>query len=130
MLQFLAAKTDYGLAHEDKVQARAALLPSVTYNTQFLYTQPNGTPTGVFIANNTIHEYASQGNAHEVINLAGGQVHDLRRTQAAEAAARARMEITRPGLASTVAQNFFCLAFALRQYANPPTSLAEAHRLL
>ena len=80
MPQFLAAKTDYGLAHEDKVQARAALLPSVTYNTQFLYTQPNGTPTGVFIANNTIHEYASQGNAHEVINLAGFAAHPSRRS--------------------------------------------------
>jgi len=130
MPQFLAAKTDYGLAHEDKVQARAALLPSVTYNTQFLYTQPNGTPTGVFIANNTIHEYASQGNAHEVINLAGGQVHDLRRTQAAEAAARARMEIAARGLVVTVAQNFFGLAIAQRKYATAQTAFAEAERFL
>jgi outer membrane protein TolC len=128
MPQFLAAKTDYGLAHEDKVQARAALLPSVTYNTQFLYTQPNGTPTGVFIANNTIHEYASQGNAHEVINLAGGQVHDLRRTQAAEAAARARMEVAARGLVVTVAQNFFGLAVAQRKYATAQTAFAEAER--
>jgi outer membrane protein TolC len=130
MPQFLAAKTDYGLAHEDKVQARAALLPSVTYNTQFLYTQANGTPTGVFIANNTIHEYASQGNAHEVINLAGGQVHDLRRTQAAEAAARARMEIAARGLVVTVAQNFFGLAVAQRKYATAQTAFAEAERFL
>ena len=130
MPQFLAAKTDYGLANEDKVQARAALLPSVTYNTQFLYTQPNGTPTGVFIANNTIHEYASQGNAHEVINLAGGQVHDLRRTQAAEAAARARMEVAARGLVVTVAQNFFGLAVAQRKYATAQTAFAEAERFL
>ena len=130
MPQFLAAKTDYGLAHEDKVQARAALLPSVTYNTQFLYTQPNGTPTGVFIANNTIHEYASQGNAHEVINLGGGQVHDLRRTQAAEAAARARMEVAARGLVVTVAQNFFGLAVAQRKYATAQTAFAEAERFL
>ena len=130
MPQFLAAKTDYGLAHEDKVQARAALLPSVTYNTQFLYTQPNGTPTGVFIANNTIHEYASQGNAHEVINLAGGQVHDLRRTQAAEVAARARMEVAARGLVVTVAQNFFGLAVAQRKYATAQTAFAEAERFL
>jgi outer membrane protein TolC len=128
--QFLAAKTDYGLAHEDKVQARAALLPSVTYNTQFLYTQPNGTPTGVFIANNTIHEYVSQGNTHEVINLAGGQVHDFRRTQAAEAAARARMEVAARGLVVTVAQNFFGLAVAQRKYATAQTAFAEAERFL
>src|SRR5690348_8953127 len=48
--QFLAAKTDAGLAHQDKIQVRAALLPSVTYENQFLYTQGNGTPSGVFIA--------------------------------------------------------------------------------
>src|SRR5258708_35808362 len=130
MLQFLAAKTDYGLGQEDKVQARAALLPSVTYNTQFLYTQPNGTATGVFIANNTIHEYASQGNAHEVINLAGGQVHDLRRTQAAEAAARARMEVAARGLVVTGGQNFFGLAVAQRKYATTQTAFAEAERFL
>ena len=71
--QFLSANTDAGLAHEDKVQARAALLPSVTYSSQFLYTEPNGTPSGVFIANNAVHEYVSQGHAHEAINLAGGR---------------------------------------------------------
>src|SRR3954462_13282157 len=107
MPQFLSARTDLGLAHQDKVQARAALLPSVTYNAQFLYTQPNGTPTGVFIANNTVHEYVSQGNAHEVINLGGGQIQDLRRTRALEAAARAKLEVASRGLAVTVAQTFY-----------------------
>lgn len=128
--QFLAAKTDLGLAHEDKVQARAALLPSVNYNTQFLYTQPNGTPTGVFIANNSVHEYVSQGNAHEVINLAGGQVHDLRRTQATEAAARAKLEVASRGLVVAVAQNFYGLAAAMRKYATAQTAVAEAERFL
>lgn len=130
MPQFLAAKTDYGLAHEDKVQARAALLPAVTYNSQFLYTQANGTPSGVFIANNSVHEYVSQGNAHEVINLGGGQIHDLRRTQAAEAAARARLEVAARGLAVTVAQNFYGLAVAQRKYATAQTAFAEAERFL
>src|SRR5215470_18204178 len=61
-VQFQAALTDQGLAHEDKVQARAALLPSVTYNTEYLYTEGNGTSTGRFIASNAVHEYVSQGN--------------------------------------------------------------------
>lgn len=130
MPQFLAARTDLGLAHEDKVQARAALLPSVTYNSQFLYTQPNGSPSGVFIANNSVHEYVSQGNAHEVINLAGGQIHELRRTQATEAAAHARMEVAGRGLVVTVAQNFYGLAVAQRKYATAQTAFAEAERFL
>jgi hypothetical protein len=53
---FQAALTDQGIAHEDKVQARAGLLPSVNYNNQFIYTEPNGTPSGVFVANNSVHE--------------------------------------------------------------------------
>src|SRR5229473_632152 len=62
---FHAALTDHGVAHQDKVQARAALLPSVNFNNQALYTQGNGTATGVFLANNGPHEYISQGNVHE-----------------------------------------------------------------
>jgi outer membrane protein TolC len=128
MPQFLSVKTDFGLAHQDKVQARAALLPTVTYNTSFLYTQPNGNPSGVFIANNSVHEYVSQGNAHEVINLGGGQIHDLRRAKAAEAAARAKLEVASRGLVVTVAQNYFGLAVAQRKYATAQTSLSEAER--
>lgn len=130
MPEFLSAKTDLGLAHQDKVQARAALLPTLTYNTQFLYTQPNGAPSGVFIANNSVHEYVSQGNAHEVINLAGGQIHDLRRTKAAEAAARAKLEVASRGMAVTVAQRFYGLVTAQHKYATAETAFAEAEKFL
>src|SRR5215510_16539095 len=44
-VEYNAALTDQGVAHQDKVQARAALLPSVAYNNQALYTQGNGTHT-------------------------------------------------------------------------------------
>ncbi len=59
--QFLSAKTDLGLARQDTVQARAALLPTVTYNTEYLYTEGNRTTTGVFVANNFVHEYSKPG---------------------------------------------------------------------
>jgi outer membrane protein TolC len=127
--QFLAAKTDMGLAHQDKIQARAALLPSVNYETQFLYTQGNGTPSGVFIANNSVHEYVSQGNAHEAINLAGGQVYDLRRAQAMEAAAKAKLEVASRGLVVTITQNYYGLVLAQRKYATAQTSLAASQKL-
>src|SRR5437763_867429 len=35
----LAARTELGVAREDRYQARAALLPSVNYNNQYIYTQ-------------------------------------------------------------------------------------------
>src|ERR1700690_3061000 len=63
---YQAALTDAGVAHEDKNQARAALLPSVTYNTSGIYTEGTGVGGGFkFIANNAVHEYSGQGNAHE-----------------------------------------------------------------
>src|SRR5215467_2543551 len=37
-----AAVTDLGLAREDRVQARAALLPNVNYVNSFIYTQGTG----------------------------------------------------------------------------------------
>ncbi len=127
---FLSARTDLGLAHEDKVQARAALLPALSYNAQFLYTKPNGTSSGVFIANNAVHEYVSEGNAHDAINLAGGQIHDLRRTRAAEAAMKAKLEIAGRGLSVTVTQIFYGLVAAERKYATAETAFEEAQRFL
>src|ERR1700726_125172 len=43
------------LAHEDAVQAKAALLPTVNGLSQFIYTQPNGSPSGVFVSNDGPH---------------------------------------------------------------------------
>src|ERR1700722_7000693 len=39
------------LAHEDTVQAKAALLPTVNGLSQYIYTQPNGTGSGIFVPN-------------------------------------------------------------------------------
>src|SRR5579884_451901 len=51
---YRSAITDAGIAHEDHVQARAALLPSVSENTEYLYTEGTGTPTPRYIANNSV----------------------------------------------------------------------------
>jgi outer membrane protein TolC len=68
---YRAALTEYGLAKQDRVQGRAALLPSANYSAEFLYTQGNGTPTGRFVGANGVHEYVSQGNVHQDISLQG-----------------------------------------------------------
>jgi len=127
-VQFQAALTDQGIAHEDKVQARAALLPSVTYNNQFIYTEPNGTPSGVFIANNSVHEYASQGNVHQVFGYTN--YSDYRRTRALEAVARAKAEVAKRGLVVMVVQGYYGLIAAQRKYANVQQAAAEAQRFL
>jgi outer membrane protein TolC len=126
--EYRAAVTQYGLAKEDSVQGRAALLPSATYDAGFLYTQGNGTPAGRFITNNAVHEYISQGNVHQEISLQG--VADYRRARAAEVVARARSEIAARGLIVTVVQTYYHFAVAQRKYATAQRAASEGQRFL
>lgn len=123
---FQAALTDQGIAQQDNVQARAALLPSVTYNNQFIYTQGNGTTVARFIANNGVHEYISQGNVHQALGVS--IVADYRRAGALAAVARAKAELAARGLVVTVVQDFYGLIAAQSKYANVQRAAAEAER--
>src|SRR5216684_2566943 len=106
---FQAALTDAGLARQDRYQAGAALLPSVTFNNQALYTQLN--KSGVtFIANNAAHEYVSQANVHEAIDLVS--ISAFRRAASAAAVAKAKAEIASRGLVVTVVQSYYAVAAA------------------
>jgi outer membrane protein TolC len=110
--QFQSAQTDAGIAREDRVQARNGLLPNVVYNNSGIYTQQNHLPNGlppavVFIANNAVHEYISQGDVHEVLDAAA--VMNYRKTSAAAAMARARAEIASRGLIVTVVQRYYAV---------------------
>jgi outer membrane protein TolC len=125
---FQAALTDQGIAHEDKVQARAGLLPSVNYNNQFIYTEPNGTPSGVFVANNSVHEYLSQGNIHQALGYSN--YADYRRARALEAVARAKAEVAKRGLVVTVVQGYYGLIAAQRKYANVQQAATESQQFL
>jgi outer membrane protein TolC len=127
-IPFQAALTDQGVAREDRTQARAELLPSVNFNNAFIYTEPNGTPSGVFIANNSVHEYLSQGNIHQVIGYA--PYADFKRADALAAAARAKAEIARRGLVVAVVQGYYGLIAAQRKYANAQQAAGEAQRFL
>ena len=66
--------------------------------------------TGVYIANNGVHEYISQGIAHEALGF--GSVPDYQRAMAAQALAKARAEIAARGLVVTVVQAFYGLLAA------------------
>jgi outer membrane protein TolC len=125
---YRSALTDAGVAREDHVQARAALLPSVTYNNEYLYTQGEGNGLPRYIANNTVHEYVSQGNAHEMVS--GAQFADFSRTAAAAAVARAKAEIAARGLVATVVKTYYAEIVARRKYANAELAADEARRFL
>ena len=127
-VQFQAALTEQGIAHEDKVQARAGLLPTVNFNNEFIYTQPNGTVSGVFIANNTVHEYLSQGDVHQVMGYTN--YADYRRARALEAVARAKAEVAKRGLVVAVVQGYYALIASQRKYANVQQAATEAQQFL
>src|SRR6185369_1444843 len=132
---YAAAMADNKIARLDRSIARAGLLPSATFHNQYLYTQPNGAstqtgqgtgsqPAPIFIANNAVHEYASQGVFDENLGLA--QVSDLKRANAAAALAAAELEIARRGLVSAVTSLYFGLVAADNKLAVAETARAEA----
>jgi outer membrane protein TolC len=117
----------------DRSIARAGLLPGAVYHNQAIYTQPNGektlTPQGTqqtqkFIANNAVHEYASQAVVDETLSLAHAAA--VRRADAAAAMASAEMEIARRGLVATVSGLYFGLAAADRKLQVARLALTEA----
>src|SRR3974377_1084975 len=117
--QLQAVLTEAGLAREDRVQARDSLLPGVGFTTSALYTQPNSLGGVKYIANNAPHEYVSQGNVHQQLDLAS--VASYRRTAALAAAAKARAEVASRGLAVTVVQDYFAVGAAGQKLAPPRT---------
>lgn len=104
---FAASVAESNATALDPSIARAALLPGVIYHNQFLYTKGNGTAsnTPLFIANNGVHEYISQGSVTETLGVA--QVAAVKLADAGAARAKAEMEIARRGLVGTVVALYF-----------------------
>ncbi len=125
--QIQSANIAAQLAKEDLAQAKAAALPSVSALNQFIYTEGNGTPSGVFVANDGVHVYNEQLNAHEEL-FSFVRRGAIRAAAAAEAVAKARADIAARGLSATVIQDYYGIASAERKLTNAATSLAEAQR--
>ena len=127
--QFRSAQLASDLAAEDKKQARAALLPSLNGFTQYIYTQPNSTPSGVFVPNDGPNVYAMWLNVHgDVFSLS--KWAEFRGAAAAEAVARAKADVAGRGLVATVVQNYYLLIAAQRKLASAQQGLLEAQRFL
>src|SRR5260221_10155666 len=115
------------LAKEDRLQARAARLPSVNAFNQFIYTEANGTPSGVFVANDGVHVYNEQAIVHqELLSLL--RRGELNRAAAAEAVARAKVDVAVRGLNRTVIQDYYAIVSAQHRLANLQISVREAER--
>jgi len=114
-------------AREDRAQARANTLPSVNAFNQFIYTEGNRTPSGVFVANDGVHVYNEQAVVHQDL-LSLMRHGEIRRAMAAEAIAKAKIEVAARGLSSTVIQDYYAIVAAQRKFGNSQTSLKEAER--
>jgi outer membrane protein len=131
---FAAARAQARIAKLDHSVAAASLLPSVTYHNQYLFTQGNGSndrigqtttsPAPRFIANNAVHEYASQGVVNERLGVQ--QFSAVSVASAQEAQAAAEEEIARRGLVSAVVSLYYGVAAADTKLAVVQRSADEA----
>src|ERR1700681_4776001 len=117
------------LATEDRVQARAGLLPGLSGFLQHIYTEPNGTTSGIFVANDGPHVYTAWATAHGDL-YAPQRWADYRATAAAEAVARAKADVATRGLVATIVQNYYTLVAAVRKTASAQQSLREVQQFL
>jgi outer membrane protein TolC len=125
---YLSAVLDAKSASEDRVQARNALLPTISASTQYLNTQGDGgkISDGRFVTNDGIHVYRAWGVFHEDLSPGNYLGTGLKRAKAAEALAKAKSEIARRGLTVTVSKAFYGLVVAQRKYATSQQALDQA----
>ncbi len=134
---YATATANAGIANAQRTIARSALLPGIIYHNQYLYTQPGSIPSTLssngsqipsvrFIANNTVHEYVSQGVATETIG--GALLAQLGSANASAAATRAQLEVARRGLVTTVVGNFYAVLANARKTNIAVRALDEAQQ--
>ena len=136
---FAAAAAEGRATALERKDARAGLLPSVTYHNQYLFTQSNQTAATttqgglnqslpVFIANNAVHEYYSQASVTETLGLA--QFTAVRLADANAARAQAEYEVARRGLVQTVVGLYYGSGAANQKIAVAQRALDEANNFL
>jgi outer membrane protein len=127
----LAAASDAAAAGEDRKQARAALFPSLSGRSEYLGTEGDGKlPQGRFVTNDGVHVYREWAVLHQDLSPGVLSRVALGRATAAEAIARAKVEIARRGLAATVTKDYYALIVAERKYATAQQALDQSQRAL
>lgn len=119
------------IAHGNQVQARAAMLPTISGLSQYLNTQGNGiSPVGRFVTNDGVHVYRTWAVAHE--NMPASFFIDAGPRKAAyqKAVADAGAQIAKRSLVVTVTQDYYALLVEQRAYATAQQTLASAQKFL
>src|SRR5258708_2669768 len=128
----IGAASDAKSAREDRLQARNAMLPSITATTQYLNDQGDGgkISDGRFVTQDGVHVYRGWAVYHQDLSpgLLMGTAYT--RAKAAEARANAKSEIARRGLAVTVTKNYYGVVVAQRKYATAQAGLDQAKHFM
>jgi outer membrane protein TolC len=130
---FQAATADAASASEDRTQAKASMLPTISYSTQYLGNSPtpnNVLPNGRFVSLDGTKMYRAWGIAHEDLSANVVLGTTLHRAQAAEVAAQAKLEVAKRGLTVTVTKDYYALVTAQRKYATAQQAAQQAQRFL
>ena len=135
---FVSARADQQTDQLDRSIARAGLLPSATFHNQYLFTQGNGSSDRIgqtttsaaprFIANNAVHEYASEGVLNETLGLQQLSAVTLADANAAKSAAE--FEIARRGLVSTIVTLYFSVSASQAKLAAMQHAVDDANDFL
>ncbi|HUA60237.1 MAG TPA: TolC family protein [Verrucomicrobiae bacterium] len=117
------------MAHEDTLQAKNALKPAVNALSGYIYTQPNGTPSGVFVPNDGHNVYTDWVTAHgDIYNPAMRAAYG--KTMAAEALAKAKNDLALRDLTTVVSEDYYAMVGGQRKIVNAEQSLREARDFL
>ena len=129
--QYRAAVMAADLAKQDRLQARASMLPSISYTQQYLNTQGNGViPTGRYVTNDGVHVYRAWGVFHQDMPAGFFTLAPYKRAQAADAFARAQAEIANRGLTVTVTTLYYNAIVAQREAVSAQQNLDSATQFL
>ncbi len=127
--QLQSAALGVDLARQERYLAKTAFYPTLDYRNQYLYTQGNGTPSGIWVPNDGVHIYDSHASVHQEL-FSPTLMAEYRRSIAAEALAVAKRDVALRGIVATVFQNYYGLVTSQRHYANGQQSLEEARRFV
>lgn len=129
--QFQSAVSNAKVAHEDRLQSRAALLPSLAGSSQYLNTQGNGLiPTGRFVTNDGVHVYREWGVLKQDLSPGTLARTGYKGATVAEAISQTKAEKARLTLSVTVTKAYYALVVAQRKYATAQQDLDQANRFV
>src|SRR5437879_12220236 len=129
--QVQSAVSNAKLARENRLQSRAALLPSLAGSSQYLNTQGNGLiPTGRFVTNDGVHVYREWGVFRQDLSPTVLTRIAYKSATEAEAVSQTKAEKARLALSITVTRAYYALVVAQREHATAQQSLAETYRFL